>query len=130
MNYSLRRPSSAVGRFSKPSHICLAILVLLAAGLLASLSGCRAFDNYSQSLRAPVPPAMEPPREKSMVSLPAYRVEPPDILQIEMLKMVPLPPYRIEVYAVLQIRAVGTLLDQPIDGPILVEGEGTVNVGP
>jgi len=41
---------------------------------------------------------------------PAYRVEPPDILQIEMLKMVPLPPYRIEVYDVLQIRVAGTLL--------------------
>ncbi len=77
-----------------------------------------------------MPQTLEPPREKSMVSLPAYCVEPPDILQIEMLKMVPLPPYRIEVYDVLQIRAVGTLLDQPIEGPYLVEGEGTVNLGP
>jgi polysaccharide biosynthesis/export protein len=57
-------------------------------------------------------------------------VEPPDILQVEMLKMVPLPPYRIEVYDVLLIRAVGTLLDQPIDNFFLVEGEGTVNLGP
>jgi len=113
-----------------PSCLCLFALVLLAAGVAASLTGCRPFDYYGKSLQAPVPQAMEPPREKSMVSLPAYRVEPPDILQIEMLKMVPLPPYRIEAYDVLQIRAVGTLLDQPIDGPYLVEGEGTVNLGP
>ena len=65
-----------------------------------------------------------------MVSLPVYKVEPPDILMIEMLKMVPLPPYRIDIYDVLQIRAIGTLLDQPIDGFFLVEGEGIVTLGP
>ncbi len=73
---------------------------------------------------------MEPPRERSMVSLPAYRVEPPDILQIEMLKLVPLPPYRIDIYDVLQIRVFGTLLDQPIDDFFLVEGEGIVTPRP
>ena len=76
------------------------------------------------------PPAVEPPREKAMVSLPTYRVEPPDILQIEMLKLVPLPPYRIDIYDVLQIRVLGTILDQPIDGFFLVEGEGIVTLGP
>ena len=44
--------------------------------------------------------------------------------------MVPLPPYRIDIYDVLQIRAMGTLLDQPIDGFFLVEGEGIVTLGP
>jgi len=129
MNKSpFRLPSSAVvGRFSKSSHFAF---LLLAAVAVALLAGCKPFDYYGQSLQAPVPPAMEPPREKSMVSLPAYRVEPPDILQIEMLKMVPLPPYRIEVYDVLQIRVMGTILDQPIDNFYLVEGEGTVNLGP
>ena len=38
------------------------------------------------ALQQPVPPEMEPPRELSMVSLPAYQVEPPDILMIEMLR--------------------------------------------
>ena len=65
-----------------------------------------------------------------MVSLPTYRVEPPDILQIEMLKLVPLPPYRIDIYDVLQIRVLGTILDQPIDSFYLVEGEGIVSLGP
>jgi protein involved in polysaccharide export with SLBB domain len=120
-------PSAVVGRFPKSSHFAF---LLFAAVAIASLPGCKPFDHYGQSLQGPLPPAMEPPREKSMVSLPAYRVEPPDILQIEMLKMVPLPPYRIEVYDVLQIRAVGTILDQPIDNFYLVEGEGTVNLGP
>ncbi len=113
MNYSfLNLPPFAVGRFLK--SFCLRIAVgrflkssclpglLLAAGVMAGFAGCRPFDHYGQSLQAPVSPALEPPREKSMVSLPAYRVEPPDILQIDMLKMVPLPPYRIEVYDVLE----------------------------
>jgi polysaccharide export outer membrane protein len=64
------------------------------------------------------------------MSLPSYYVEPPDILQIEMLKLVPLPPYRIDIYDVLQIRVLGTILDQPIDGFFLVEGEGVVSLGP
>jgi polysaccharide export outer membrane protein len=124
MNMSALQSPVLVRRFIKSSYWTL----LLAA--VALCGGCRPFDYYGQSLQAPLGPEMEPPREKSMVSLPAYRVEPPDILQIEMLKMVPLPPYRIEVYDVLQIRATGTLLDQPIDNFYLVEGEGTVNLGP
>ncbi len=97
---------------------------------IVGLTGCHAVDFYDSSLQRPVPPEMEPARELSMVSLPVYKVEPPDILMVEMLKMVPLPPYRIDIYDVLQIRAMGTLLDQPIDGFFLVEGEGIVTLGP
>lgn len=102
---------------------------LLTVGVVLGL-GCHAVDYYDNSLQRPAPPAMEPPRERSMVSLPSYRIEPPDILQIEMLKLVPLPPYRIDIYDVLQIRVLGTILDQPIDGFFLVEGEGIVSLGP
>ncbi len=102
----------------------------LALGVVLGFSGCHAVDFYEASLQVPAPPAMEPPRELSMVSLPSYRVEPPDILQIEMLKLVPLPPYRIDIYDVLQIRVLGTMLDQPIDGFFLVEAEGIITLGP
>jgi len=103
--------------------------VVLAAFLLA-IAGCKAVDFYDNPMQAPLPPEWKPPREIEKVSLPAYRVEPPDILMIEMLKMVPRPPYRIEIYDVLQVRAVGTLIDQPLDGFFLVEGEGIVTLGP
>jgi len=95
-----------------------------------ALAGCHAVDYYDSSLQRPCSPELTPPRELEMMSQPAYRVEPPDLLVIEMLKMVPLPPYRIDIYDVLQIRAVGTLLDQPLDGFFLVEGEGIVTLGP
>ena len=73
---------------------------------------------------------MEPPREIAKIALPAYQVEPPDLLSIEMLKLIPLPPYRVNIYDVLQIRVMGTMPDQPIDGYFLVEAEGIVTLGP
>jgi polysaccharide export outer membrane protein len=104
--------------------------IVLPALLLAALAGCQAVDFYTPRMQQPLPPAMMPPAEKNMVSLPTYRVEPPDILQLEMLKLIPLPPYRIDIYDVLQIRVLGTLLDQPIDNFYLVEGQGIVSLGP
>jgi polysaccharide biosynthesis/export protein len=112
-----------------PCRLQLTRLLLLLA--IVGLTGCHAVDFYeAAALQRPVPPELQPARELNMVSLPAYRVEPPDILMIEMQKMVPVPPYRIDIYDVLQIRAIGTLLDQPIDGFFLVEGEGIVTLGP
>jgi polysaccharide biosynthesis/export protein len=107
-----------------------AFLLLLVIAAFA-LSGCQEpFDHYTSTLQRPLPPELEPPREIQKVSLPAYVVEPPDILSIEMLKMVPLPPYRIDVYDVLQIRAAFALPDQPLDGFFMVEAEGVVILGP
>jgi polysaccharide biosynthesis/export protein len=108
---------------------CLQLRWLLLLAIVG-LAGCHAVDFYDTGLQQPVPPELEPPRELNMVSLPAYRVSPPDILMIEMLKTVPLPPYRIDIYDVLQIRVLGTLVDQPIDNFFLVEGEGIVTLGP
>ena len=107
-------------------RLLLAFLPVLA---VVALAGCQAIDFYDHSLEQPVPPMVEPPRELAMMSLPAYRIEPPDLLQLEVLKLVPLPPYRVETYDVLQINVLGTLLDQPIEGYFLVEAEGTVNLG-
>ncbi|MGA2797814.1 MAG: polysaccharide biosynthesis/export family protein, partial [Thermoguttaceae bacterium] len=96
---------------------------------LFGAAGCRSFDFYAKTLMSPVPGNLEPPRETSMVSLPAYRVEAPDVLQIEVLKLVPRPPYRIDTYDLLMIRAAGTLQDAPINDYYLVDEEGEVNLG-
>ena len=64
-----------------------------------------------------------------MRPLPAYRIEPPDVISIEMLKLVPLPPYRAEIYDVFEIRA-KTPPDQPIDNYYMVEADGTIDLGP
>ena len=64
-----------------------------------------------------------------MRPLPAYRIAPPDVLSIEVPKLVLPPPYKAVIYDVLQIRAMGMLMDQPIDGFFLVEGDGEVTLG-
>jgi protein involved in polysaccharide export with SLBB domain len=111
-------------------HPSSLLLLVLAVAAIA-FAGCgQPFDHYSSTLQGPLPPGLRPPREVEKVSLPAYIVEPPDILAIEMLKMIPLPPYRIDVYDVLQIRASFTIPDQPIDNFYIVEAEGVVNLGP
>ena len=112
------------------SHRSFVAVLLLAMAVLAAVGCQQPFDHYTCSLQAPLSPAMTPPREIEKVSLPAYVVEPPDILSVEMLKMIPLPPYRIDVYDVLQIRASFTIQDQPIDNFYIVEAEGVVNLGP
>lgn len=123
-------------------HLRSLLLAVLAAVAAVGLSGCQVLDLQDASLEEPVAAGLEPPREKSLVSLAAYRIEPPDVLQIEVFKLVPLPPYRAEIYDVLQIDVINTLPDHPI-GPLdyygratpdggyyLVEAEGTVNLGP
>ncbi len=115
---------------SKPIFACLPRSVLAAAWLAALLlAGCRTINPYDPRLEPPMPEALQPPREKNKVSLPAYRIEPPDVIQIEMLKLIPLPPYRAEIFDVLQVRA-ATASDQPIYDNFMVEAEGTINLGP
>ncbi len=123
--------------FSSFWHRGLALLVLV---WVPAVTGCytlgtqfttEALPNLPDPKNAPpVPAEYTPPHEMSKMSLPAYRIEPPDVLTIEMVKMVPLPPYRIETYDVLSINVLGTLLDQPIQNYYVVEGEGTVDLGP
>ena len=59
----------------------------------------------------------------------AYVIQPPDVIQITMLKLIPRPSYRLDVFDVLHIGA-NALPDQPIDDNFMVEPEGTVNLGP
>ena len=106
------------------------LLVMVATCLLMAAGGCHAVDLYTPSLRAPVPPALEPPRELSKVALPTYRIEPPDALSIEVIKLVPRLPYRIETFDALQICVSGTMVNEPINGYYLVEGDGVVTLGP
>ena len=115
---------------TRSSPACVGPLATLAVCLLAALTGCHAIDLYTPSLQAPAGPGSDLPRELSMVSLPTYRIEPPDVIQIEVLKLVPRSPYHIETYDVLQISVLGTIIDEPIDGYYLVEGEGIVSLGP
>jgi polysaccharide export outer membrane protein len=69
------------------------------------------------------------PRELAKMSLPAYVIEPPDILLIDAVRVVPLPPYKVQPLDVLLIQATDTLPNEPINGLYGVEPEGTINLG-
>jgi len=128
ISMSMLRRSSVV-TFSRSNHRPLVVIWAMVCFLFGAM-GCRSFDFYAKSLTSPLPGNLETPRELSMVSLPAYQVEAPDVLQIEVLKLVPRPPYRIDTYDLLLIRATGTLMDAPINNYYLVDEEGVVDLGP
>src|SRR5262249_30326796 len=69
------------------------------------------------------------PTELCKVSLPAYRIEPPDILLLDTLRLIPLPPYKIESLDVLLINVTPALPNQPISGTYVVAPDGKVNLG-
>jgi len=77
-----------------------------------------------------VPPAHDLPRELDKVSLPTYRIEPPDVLLIEAVKAVPKPPYKVESLDVLLVHLGNPLKDEPLSGLFTVDPDGTINLGP
>jgi polysaccharide export outer membrane protein len=102
----------------------LAIVVIWA--LCGIAIGCAA-----PSMRLPL--GTDPntvPRELRMTPLPAYQIEVPDILIIDMLSVVPKPPYQITPLDFLLINVSNTLPSEPIAGLFGVEPDGNVNLGP
>jgi polysaccharide export outer membrane protein len=93
-------------------------------------TGCHAIDFYTPTLQKAVPPELEPPRELRMVSLPAYRIEPPDIIRIEVVKLVPRNSYRLGPGDVLMIKCLGTMPKHPINQYYRVEDDGNLILGP
>lgn len=123
------RPAIAAPTADARGTALARVVMPLVIGVLLSAAGCHPIDYYAASLQNPVPLEMEPPRELSMVSLPAYQVEPPDVIYVDIPTLVVRPPYRIEPYDVLQINTVGTLRDVPLRGIYRVETDGTMDLG-
>ncbi len=117
--------------------------MLLAAGLWLGLAaGCQApwyVDSAGMwpaaagaEVQAPamVAAAERVPNELTRVTLPTYRVEPPDILLIDAVKVVPKEPYDLEPFDVLQIEVEGTPPEWPISGSYSIGAAGSVDLGP
>lgn len=101
--------------------------------LVLSSTGCVSF----MEPREPLPmtpcegPAINPAgREKEMVSLPPYVIEPPDILLINAVKIVPKPPHVIEPFDGLLVRALYVDDQVPIQNAFFVDPEGKIDLGP
>jgi polysaccharide export outer membrane protein len=69
------------------------------------------------------------PKELNKVNHPPYMVEPPDILEIDILQTIPLPPYRIRPLDVIGVRVPGAFPTDPIAGAFPVDPEGKIEFG-
>ena len=99
------------------------------AQVTENLSAIAATGDPNACLAEPEPGQL-PPRELAKVSLPTYRIEPPDLLIVDAIRAVPKSPYTIRTQDVLQIIVGNAQPDQPIAGAYLVESNGLVNLGP
>src|SRR5438128_2019450 len=107
--------------------------ICLATAMAATSGGCTAFleprDAYP--ITPPEPSACSPvPRELEMVSLPAYVIEPPDILFLTATKIVPKPPHKLEPFDFVLIRVSNALATEPIADNFNISPEGDVDLGP
>lgn len=106
---------------------------------IAVCAGCRSLvDRPEPRLVGPQTPphyGETVPTEKDKTTLPAYTIEPPDILFIEAIRVVPKPPYHIQATDVLAIQLAGGFPEGPAGGgpagdQYLVSPDGSVNLGP
>src|ERR1700722_7285503 len=76
---------------------------------------------------APMPAVVpaDVPRELGKVTLPPYRIEPPDILQIEAVVL----PYNEQTKSVISTEQPRALWPQPVTGQFHLKPDGTVNLG-
>ena len=71
----------------------------------------------------------EPPKELAKMALPKYRLEPPDVLLIDVLRLVPKSPYVIQPFDILEVVAPGSDSEFPLADFFQVEPGGRVNLG-
>src|SRR5215470_12918945 len=78
-----------------------ALRVVVASIALLGNLGCHTVPDRavvcSQGCRSNVPVEPSAPRELTKVILPPYRIEPPDLLQIDAILVVPKSPYRLRM---------------------------------
>ncbi|CAN5156093.1 hypothetical protein BH11PLA2_BH11PLA2_42270 [soil metagenome] len=91
--------------------------------LCALASGCLALRNN------PTPTVENQPKELTKITMPEHRLEPPDIIQIDLIAAVPKPPYKLQPLDGISLRAAGVLPNEPIQGVYQVDTDGTINLG-
>lgn len=69
------------------------------------------------------------PRELDKVTVPMYRVEPPDVLTIDVLQNVSQATYQLQVGDTVALNVLGTFPDEPIGGEYPIRPGGVVELG-
>jgi polysaccharide biosynthesis/export protein len=115
-------------------HQTIALLVGLTlttwtAGGCHGIFHSSAVHSEAPASEATPQPQHEVPRELCKTVLPAYIIEPPDILVIDAIHVVPRPPYRLRTLDVIAIQVQGVPNDMPISGTFPIEPGGMVRLG-
>jgi polysaccharide export outer membrane protein len=103
-----------------------------AAGVANGLAAAAATGDPSACLNNGeiMPASQRPPAELTKMTLPTYRIEPPDTLLLEAIRVIPKQPYLLRPLDSVQIVASGTPIDQPIFNVYTIDADGSVNLGP
>lgn len=108
---------------------CATLIILALILAIATSTGCRSVQPHHAPPIPVTPPPPDMPRELSKVVLPAYTIEPPDILVVEAIRIVPKSPYALRTGDVISIDVPNALPGAPIAGPYTVLPGGAVNLG-
>jgi polysaccharide biosynthesis/export protein len=96
----------------------------------SSLAAASAKGSPGETCDTEIDPQVSPPAELNKMSLPVYRIEPPDILLLDGIRLAPKSPYLISPQDTLQIVVANTLPEQPIANTYQVDSGGYVDLGP
>jgi polysaccharide export outer membrane protein len=111
----------------RANWIGLAICLILSGG-------CQVLEHQTMPVQQPaycsdivVKPWI--PRELDKVTVPMYRVEPPDILTIDVVQQIAQSSYSLQMGDMLALTVTGTFPDEPISGDYPIETGGVVELG-
>jgi polysaccharide biosynthesis/export protein len=117
-----------MNRYLAPNrHTVAVVLVAYCFSTLGCCTPPHACDPACRPTAVPIQPTA--PRELTKVILPPYRIEPPDVLQIDAVRVIPKFPYKLRLLDSLVIQVTGTLPDAPIGGTYVIEPSGAINLG-
>ena len=91
--------------------------------------GCRAFNDPPRPSPVGEPNMSAAPHELRKTVLPAYVIEPPDLLNIEAIHAIPKQPYHLQPYDTVVIQVEGTPAEAPISGVYPVGADGAIILG-
>ncbi len=102
-------------------------------GFLVAQAGCQVLHqspacSLEQSC-CELPREVQAPRELDKVTTPMYRVEPPDILHVEVEQSVSQANYSLKTGDTVLLTVIGAFADEPIDGEYQVAVGGVINLG-
>ncbi len=103
---------------------CGAIMAIMTLG-----GGCRAFNDPPRPAPVGDGNMSAAPHELRKTVLPAYVIEPPDLLMIEAIHAVPKQPYHLQPYDSVFIQVDGAPAEAPISGVYPVGADGRIMLG-